>query len=148
MLINSKRKSLEEIIRNRKKFKRNISRLKKEIREIKYNKDFELTGLLKQHYESWNKGVKEKEGNFYNVCKPYKDEKDCAIKWKKAEIEMYKNCLTALICEEKGHVEKIILSDKIEVYVNCERCGAAYTRPINSEKSKEFIEEIRKPITI
>jgi len=129
-------RSLEEITKNRENLNKNISKLRREILKIKFSKNFKLNEEDKKNYDSWNKEARENPKMF----KHYRNEQDYAIIKREGNICSYKDALTALICEEKGHVESVTHMDCYGTYVECKRCGESYKRSMSIEESKSWVE--------
>ena len=146
-------RSLESITERRKNIREKISLIKKEISEIESSKNFKLSKIDQEHYDSWNKAIEENKKGEASIFNPYKNEIDYAINWKQGQIKLYKNSLVKLICEEKGHkeVSSHIASGShtgTRVYANCGRCGMGYTRGLTSEESENFYKFMHTPMTI
>jgi len=141
-------RSLEEITKDRKELKKDISRLQKEILKIRFSKNFKLNNEDKKNYDSWNEMIKENKKGEASIIKPYKNEKDYVIVKKEENICSYKQALTALICEEKGHVESVTSLAGDGAYVECKRCEAHYKRPKSIEESKSQVEMENAHMTI
>ena len=142
------RKSLEEITADRIRIKKDIFDFKKEIIQIKFSKNFKLSEKDQKDYDSWNKMVEENKKGEVSIFKPYANEKDYVIKGKRSQIKLLEHYLVKLICEGKGHKESVRSIGTSGAYVNCTRCGTAYTRSMNVEESNRFAESMNTPITI
>jgi len=141
-------RSLEKTAENRKTLRKDISKLQREILKIRFSKNFQLNEKDKERYNSWNKNVQEDKKESVIILKPYKNEKDYAIRKIEGNIYLYKHALTALICEEKGHVESVISMAGHGTYVECKRCGKHYKRPMNVEESHNWTKMMNTHFTI
>ena len=121
---------------------KNISNLKKEIKKIKLSKNISLDEEQKERYELWNRAAKE------GILKAYETEKEFLIGQKEMVLRFEKFHYDELVCESNGHIEEIMSTDSHGVYVNCKKCGAGYTRPMNSEESKSFYDLMETPFNI
>lgn len=146
------KRSLESITKQREEINESISNLRKEIKQIKNSKNFKLSEGEQEYYNSHNKIIEEGKAPLSRAMKPYKNEKAYAISWKKIQIDLYKDILVQLVCQEKGHVEKSshIASGPggTRVYANCSRCGMMYDRSLTSKESEDFYKFMNTPFTI
>ena len=126
-------KSLEEITKNKRNLRKDISKLQKEILSIESSENFKLDEESKKNYNSWKDLSEKSKKTFKNLINPIKDEKDYAIRIRQCQISLYEHSLKSLICEEKGHKESVISLGNHGTYVECKRCGEHYTRDMNVE---------------
>jgi|GEM_PF-5576742 len=143
------RRSNAEIKAERKELKSKIKELKKEKKNIENSLEVILTPEQRERYESWNKAWEENKRGFREMFKPYENEKDYLIKTTiNSKISLYGYGLTALICEEKGHNEKVIALGNNGTVCRCDRCGASYTRGMSIDEGRNFYDTMHTPFTI
>lgn len=120
-------RSLEKITENKRKLRKDISKLQKEVLSIEFSENFQLNKEDKKDYDSWKDFSEKSKKNLKNILNPIRNERDYAIRIINCQISLYEHSLKSSICEEKGHNEKVISLGNHGTYVECKRCGINYT---------------------
>jgi hypothetical protein len=143
------RRSNLEIKKERKELKSKIKELKREKRKIENSDVVNLTLEQRTSYELRNESCKRDEERGRAIFKPYEDEKDYLIKTTiNPKIRMYEHGLVVLLCEEKGHDEKVIALGDHGTVCRCDRCGASYTRSMSMNEGRNWYDAMHTPFTI
>ena len=116
------------------------SKLTEELSKIQKSENVKLTLEQKNDYEFWVN--KKTEFN------PYKNERDYLIKNLIFQLYFLNQKKAFLICEKKGHKEKVLSSSNHGIFAYCERCENYYQRPMDQSELKSWQDLLRMEFTI